>query len=69
MSVASPYSQTKMMGDSVYAETPVRAYAAHGPRQALQPWAFDPGPLGEREIDLAVTHCGICHTDVHLHRA
>jgi uncharacterized zinc-type alcohol dehydrogenase-like protein len=44
----------------------VLAYAAHGPRQGLKPWVYEPGPLADGEVELAVTHCGICHTDVHL---
>jgi len=50
------------------AETPsaVRAFAALARGQALHPWAYEPGPLAADEIELAVTHCGICHTDLHL---
>ena len=66
MSVLLVDSQDKMMNGSVGAEMPVFAYAAYGPREALVPWIYETGPLGDGEIDLAVTHCGICHTDVHL---
>ena len=34
---------------------PVFAYAADGPREALVPWIYQTGPLGDGEIDLAVT--------------
>ena len=44
----------------------VRAFAALGPGQALQPWKYEPGPLGPDDVELAVTHCGVCHTDLHL---
>jgi len=44
----------------------VRAFAALGPGQALQPWKYEPGPLGADDVELAVTHCGVCHTDLHL---
>jgi alcohol/geraniol dehydrogenase (NADP+) len=44
----------------------VRAFAALAPGQALQPWVYEPGPLGRDEIEVAVTHCGVCHTDLHL---
>ena len=46
--------------------TLVRAYASLGPGQPLEPWAYEPGPLGADDIDLSVTHCGVCHTDAHL---
>ncbi len=42
----------------------VQAYAAKAAKEALQPFAFDLGELGPEEVDVQVTHCGICHTDV-----
>ncbi|MGW7614652.1 NAD(P)-dependent alcohol dehydrogenase [Streptomyces antimycoticus] len=42
----------------------VRAYAverAGGPVQRLE---YEPEPLGPLEVDVAVTHCGVCQTDV-----
>ena len=44
----------------------VRAFAAFAPAQALQPWTYELEALGTGEIDVAVTHCGVCHTDLHL---
>lgn len=45
---------------------PIRAYAAAGPGQVLEPFSFDPGPLAPHEIEVAITHCGICHSDIHM---
>ena len=42
----------------------IRAWAAHGPKQALVPYQFDPGPLGPEEVEVAVEYCGICHSDL-----
>ena len=42
----------------------VQAYAAKAAKEALQAFAFDLGELGSEEVDVQVTHCGICHTDV-----
>ncbi len=42
----------------------VQAYAAKAAKESLQPFAFDLGELGPEEVDVRVTHCGICHTDV-----
>ena len=44
----------------------VQAYAAKAVKQVLQPFQFDLGDLGPNEVDVRVTHCGICHTDVAL---
>ena len=30
------------------------------------PFHYDPGKLGPQEVEIAITHCGICHSDLHL---
>ena len=45
---------------------PIKSYAAASKGAKLTPHTFDPGPLGVNEVEVAVTHCGICHSDVHL---
>ena len=42
----------------------VKAYAAKGPKQPLEPFEYEAGPLGPHEADVRVSHCGICHSDV-----
>ena len=42
----------------------VKAYAAKGPKGQLEPFEYEPGPLGPDEVEVAVTHCGICHSDL-----
>jgi uncharacterized zinc-type alcohol dehydrogenase-like protein len=42
----------------------IRAWAAQGPKQALAPYQFDPGPLRPEEVEVAVEYCGICHSDL-----
>ena len=42
----------------------VKAYAARGVRQNLEPFQFEPKPLGKREVEVRVLHCGICHSDL-----
>jgi len=27
---------------------------------------YDPGELGMHEVEISITHCGICHSDIHL---
>jgi uncharacterized zinc-type alcohol dehydrogenase-like protein len=46
----------------------IHAYATKGPKQALSPFEYDPGPLGDKEVEVAVTHCGICHSDMSRRR-
>ena len=42
------------------------SYAAHGKRGALVPFVYEPSPLGPHDVEIRITHCGICHSDVHL---
>lgn len=44
--------------------TAIRAWAAHAAGAALQPYDYEPGPLDTEEVEIAVEHCGICHSDL-----
>jgi alcohol/geraniol dehydrogenase (NADP+) len=44
----------------------IHAFAAIGPRQLLQSFSYDAPPLAPFEILIKVTHCGLCHSDIHL---
>lgn len=44
----------------------IRAYAATGPKGRFEAVAIDPGPLGADEVEIRVTHCGICHSDLSM---
>ncbi|MGA7075542.1 MAG: NAD(P)-dependent alcohol dehydrogenase [Halobacteriota archaeon] len=44
----------------------IHAFAAQGPGAALQPFDYEPLQLGPYDIDVKVSHCGVCHSDVHL---
>jgi uncharacterized zinc-type alcohol dehydrogenase-like protein len=46
----------------------IQAYAAHGPRMPLEPFEYEPQPpeLEPRQVEIAISHCGICHRDLHL---
>lgn len=43
-----------------------RSFAALSANSVLQPFSFDPGPLGDEDIEIRVEHCGICHSDLAL---
>ncbi len=30
------------------------------------PFRYDPGTLGLHEVEIGISHCGICHSDIHL---
>jgi len=42
------------------------AHAAHSPKSALKPFVYEPAPLGPHDVEIRISHCGICHSDVHL---
>lgn len=44
----------------------VHAYAAYQAKEDLKPFDYTPTTLSAEEVEVAVTHCGICHSDVHL---
>ena len=46
--------------------TPIKSYAAPAKGAPLQPFEFNPGPLGPEQVEIAVTHCGICHSDLSM---
>jgi alcohol/geraniol dehydrogenase (NADP+) len=43
-----------------------RAYAADSAKGPLKPFEFDAGELGSEEVEIKVTHCGICHSDLSM---
>ena len=46
--------------------TTIKAYAANAPKAPLQPFEYEPGPLGDEQVDVAVSYCGICHSDLSM---
>jgi len=44
----------------------IDAHAAMAAKQSLSRFAYDPDNLGPWDIEVAITHCGICHSDIHL---
>jgi uncharacterized zinc-type alcohol dehydrogenase-like protein len=42
------------------------AHAAHSKKSALKPFVYEPLPLGPHDVEIRISHCGICHSDVHL---
>lgn len=44
----------------------IRAFAAAAAGESLTPYEFDPGPLPDGQIEVAVEHCGLCHSDLSM---
>lgn len=44
----------------------IHAYAALAPGERLAPFTYAIPPLGPFDLLLKVTHCGLCHSDIHL---
>ena len=44
-----------------------KAYAAEAPGQPFKPFEFDPGAIKPDEVEVRVTSCGICHSDLSMH--
>ncbi len=44
----------------------IKAYAAFEAGGELKPFEYDPGPLGPDDVEIDVSHCGICHSDLSM---
>lgn len=42
----------------------ILGYAAKSMGQSLEPLTYDPPELEEHDVRVAITHCGVCHTDI-----
>jgi uncharacterized zinc-type alcohol dehydrogenase-like protein len=44
----------------------IRAFAALQARASLENFSYQPSPLGPHDVEIRITHCGVCHSDLHL---
>jgi len=44
----------------------IQGLAAHAAGAELLPFRYDPGELGLQEVEIGISHCGVCHSDIHL---
>ena len=42
----------------------IRALAASAAGGKLEAFTYDPGPLGDEQVEIEVHYCGICHSDL-----
>ncbi|MGQ0694351.1 MAG: NAD(P)-dependent alcohol dehydrogenase [Nitrospiraceae bacterium] len=47
---------------------PTKGYAAMTAKATLQPFSFERRDVGIHDVLIKVTHCGICHSDIHQAR-
>ena len=43
----------------------ILGYAAMAAGQPLEPFEYEPPEVGEHDVRISVTHCGVCHSDIH----
>lgn len=44
----------------------IRGYATHAAGAELLAYRYETGELGPEEVDIRISHCGICRSDLHL---
>ena len=46
--------------------TTFSGWAALAAKEALRPFSYEPRELGGHEVEIAISHCGICYSDISL---
>jgi len=46
--------------------TQINGLAVHAAGAQLLPYKYDVGELSANEVEIKISHCGVCHSDVHL---
>jgi uncharacterized zinc-type alcohol dehydrogenase-like protein len=41
-------------------------FATHAAGAELLPYKYDPGDIKQNEVEIAISHCGICRSDIHM---
>ena len=44
----------------------IHGLAVHAAGAHLLPYKYEPGELKANEVEVKISHCGVCHSDVHL---
>src|ERR1700683_4987390 len=44
----------------------IHGLAVHAAGAQLVPYKYEPGELKSNEVEVKITHCGVCRSDVHL---
>jgi len=43
-------------------------FAAQDPKSPLAPWSFTRRAVGEKDVEIDILYCGVCHSDIHFAR-
>lgn len=54
------------MRDTKTTTREIHGLAVHAAGAQLVPYKYDPGELKPNEVEVRITHCGVCHSDAHL---
>jgi uncharacterized zinc-type alcohol dehydrogenase-like protein len=44
----------------------IHGLAVHAAGAQLVPYRYEPGELNANEVEVKISHCGVCHSDIHL---
>jgi uncharacterized zinc-type alcohol dehydrogenase-like protein len=47
---------------------PTKGYAAQSANSPIAPFSFERREPGANDVQLEISHCGVCHTDIHMSR-
>jgi alcohol dehydrogenase (NADP+) len=47
---------------------PTKGYAAQSATSPIAPFSFERRNPGPHDVHLEISHCGVCHTDIHMSR-
>jgi len=47
-------------------DRPISSFAALSAKQPLVPYSYEPEALRPTDVEVKISHCGICHSDLHL---
>ena len=45
---------------------PIQGYGVHAAGTELLPLRYDPGDLRPQDVEVSISHCGVCHSDLSL---
>jgi alcohol dehydrogenase (NADP+) len=43
----------------------INSFASFGKDEPLKPWTYQSRPLGPNDVEIKISHCGICGSDIH----
>ena len=44
----------------------IQGFAVHAAGAELHPFKYDPGELRPGDVEVSISHCGVCRSDIHL---